>query len=67
MRHRERPWLAFVTTKAQSIGGFHEGFVDGFISRKFQFAAGANEIIYPIPLLILIAVAVLAQRCCYRR
>jgi ribose transport system permease protein len=49
--------IAFVATKAQSIGGFHSAFVDGFISRKFQIAAGANEIIYPIPLLILIAVA----------
>jgi ribose/xylose/arabinose/galactoside ABC-type transport system permease subunit len=50
--------IAFVTTKAQSIGNFHKAFVDGFISRKFQLAAGTNEVIYPIPLLILIAVAV---------
>jgi ribose transport system permease protein len=45
--------IAFVTTRAQSIGGFHPAFVDGFISRRFDFGAGH---VYPIPLLILIAV-----------
>jgi ribose/xylose/arabinose/galactoside ABC-type transport system permease subunit len=45
--------IAFVTTKAQSIGNFHPAFVDGFISRRFEFGAGH---VYPIPLLILIAV-----------
>ncbi len=47
--------VAFVTTKAQSIGEFHPAFVDGFISRRVSL--GANEFIYPIPLLILILVA----------
>ncbi len=46
--------IAFVTTKAQSIGEFHTAFVDGFISRRVPI--GANEFIYPIPLLILVAV-----------
>lgn len=50
--------IAFVTTKAQSIGNFHSAFVDGFISRRFQIAAGRDEFIYPIPLFILIGVAV---------
>jgi ribose/xylose/arabinose/galactoside ABC-type transport system permease subunit len=50
--------IAFVTTKAQSIGDFHQAFVDGFISRKFSLAASGDETIYPIPLCILIAVAV---------
>ena len=49
--------IAFVTTKAQSIGQFHAAFVDGFISRRFQPWPGRDEFIYPIPLLILIAVA----------
>ena len=46
--------IAFVTTKAQSIGNFHPAFVDGFISRKAgaDFAAAAN-VFYPIPLCIL--------------
>jgi len=47
--------IAFVTTRAQSIGEFHPAFVDGFISRKFPI--GGNEFISPIPLLILVAVA----------
>jgi ribose transport system permease protein len=47
--------IAFVTTKAQSIGNFHPAFVDGFISRKLELASGGN--VYPIPLCILIAVA----------
>jgi len=46
--------IAFVTTKAQSIGEFHPAFVEGFISRKMAFG---SEFIYPIPLLILVAVA----------
>ncbi len=50
--------IAFVTTKAQSIGNFHPAFVDGFISRRFRVSAGSDEFIYPIPLFILIAVAV---------
>ena len=50
--------IAFVTTKAQSIGDFHKAFVDGFISRKFALSAAGNELIYPIPLCILIVVAV---------
>ncbi len=50
--------IAFVTTKAQSIGQFHPAFVDGFISRSVQLAAEGGEVIYPIPLCILIAVAV---------
>lgn len=47
--------VAFVTTKAQSIGQFHPAFVEGFISRKMSI--GQNEFIYPIPLCILILVA----------
>ncbi len=47
--------IAFVTTKAQSIGNFHPAFVDGFISRRFELGAGN---VYPIPLLILIVVGV---------
>lgn len=47
--------LAFVTTKAQSIGQFHNAFIDGFISRRLSL--GDNEFIYPVPLCILIAVA----------
>ena len=47
--------LAFVTTKAQSIGQFHSAFVDGFISRRLS--VGGNEFIYPVPLCILLAVA----------
>jgi ribose transport system permease protein len=47
--------IAFVTTKAQSIGNFHPAFVDGFISRRFEFGGGS---VYPIPLLILIVVGV---------
>jgi ribose transport system permease protein len=47
--------LAFVTTKAQSIGQFHPAFVDGFISRKLPL--GETEFIYPIPLCILVLVA----------
>jgi ribose transport system permease protein len=50
--------IAFVTTKAQSIGQFHPAFVDGFISRRVQLAGDGSEFIYPIPLCILIAVAV---------
>jgi ribose/xylose/arabinose/galactoside ABC-type transport system permease subunit len=46
---------AFVTTKAQSIGQFHPAFVEGFISRRL--ALGDNESIYPVPLAILVAVA----------
>jgi ribose transport system permease protein len=48
--------IAFVTTKAQSIGNFHPAFVDGFISRKLELASGGS--VYPIPLCILIVVAV---------
>ena len=48
--------LAFVTTKAQSIGGFHPAFVEGFISRRWEL--GPGEFIYPVPLCILVAVAV---------
>jgi ribose transport system permease protein len=50
--------IAFVTTKAQSIGQFHPAFVDGFISRRVQLAGDGSEFIYPIPLVILIGVAV---------
>lgn len=50
--------IAFVTTKAQSIGQFHPAFVDGFISRRVQLSAGKEDFLYPIPLLILIAVGV---------
>jgi len=50
--------IAFVTTKAQSIGQFHPAFVDGFISRSVQLGGDGSEVIYPIPLCILIAVAV---------
>ena len=50
--------IAFVTTKAQSIGQFHPAFVDGLISRRVQLAGDGSEFIYPIPLFILIAVAV---------
>lgn len=52
--------IAFVTTKAQSIGQFHPAFVQGFISRKFApgwLGFGGNEFIYPVPLVILILVA----------
>ena len=48
--------IAFVTTKAQSIGQFHHAFVDEFISRRWPL--GEHEFIYPIPLCILVAVAV---------
>jgi ribose transport system permease protein len=48
--------IAFVTTKAQSIGSFHPAFVDGFISWKMELASGGK--VYPIPLCILIVVAV---------
>jgi ribose transport system permease protein len=47
--------LAFVTTKAQSIGQFHPAFVEGFVSRRL--AVGENEVIYPVPLVILVVVA----------
>jgi len=47
---------AFVATKAQSIGQFHPAFVDGFISRRF--ALGETEFIYPVPLCILVLVAI---------
>jgi ribose/xylose/arabinose/galactoside ABC-type transport system permease subunit len=47
--------IAFVTTKAHTIGDFHPAFVDGFISRKLELAAGGS--VYPIPLCILIVVA----------
>lgn len=50
--------IAFVTTRAQSIGQFHPAFVDGFISRRVQLAGSGSEFIYPIPLCILIAVTV---------
>ena len=46
--------LAFVTTKAQSIGQFHPAFVDGFISRKLDI--GGHQFIYPVPLVILILI-----------
>jgi ribose/xylose/arabinose/galactoside ABC-type transport system permease subunit len=51
--------IAFVTTKAQSIGQFHPAFVEGFISRRFSpswLGFGGNEFIYPVPLVILILV-----------
>ncbi|MEX0938905.1 MAG: ABC transporter permease [Pirellulales bacterium] len=48
--------LAFVTTEAQSIGQFHSAFVEGFISRRIPL--GEYEFIYPIPLLLLIGVAI---------
>lgn len=47
--------IAFVTTKAQSIGEFNPSFVEDFISRKVAFG---SEYIYPIPLLILVLVGV---------
>lgn len=46
--------VAFVTTKAQSIGSFNPAYVDGFISRRFVL--GDGEFIYPIPLCILVLV-----------
>ena len=46
--------LAFVTTKAQSIGQFSPAFVDGFISWRFQL--GDNQVLYPVPLVILLLV-----------
>ncbi len=46
--------IAFVTTKAQSIGQFSPAFVEGFISRRFSL--GENQFLYPVPLLILLAV-----------
>ncbi|MBS0261683.1 MAG: ABC transporter permease [Planctomycetes bacterium] len=48
--------IAFVTTKAVSIGAFHPAFVEGFISRKLELATGGS--VYPIPLCILIVVAI---------
>lgn len=48
--------IAFVTTKAQSIGQFNQAFVDDFISRRVDI--GDHEFIYPIPLILLIAVAI---------
>jgi ribose transport system permease protein len=47
--------IGFVTTGAQSIGEFHGAFVEGFIRRRMSI--GGNEFIYPIPLLILVAVS----------
>lgn len=47
--------LAFVTTRAQSIGQFHSAFVEGLISRRVPM--GENEFIYPVPLVIMILVA----------
>lgn len=48
--------VAFVTTKAQSIGEFHRAFMERFIS--FPVEIRPNESIYPIPLLLLIAATV---------
>ena len=48
--------LAFVTTRAQSIGQFHPAFVTGFISRRL--ALGEGEFIYPVPLAIMVLVAI---------
>lgn len=47
--------IAFVTTEAQSIGQFNPAFVHGFIS--YPIRVGDGESIYPIPLCILIAIA----------
>jgi ribose transport system permease protein len=47
--------IAFVTTQAQSIGQFNPAFVGGFIS--YPLKVGAGESIYPIPLCLLIAIA----------
>ena len=47
--------VAFVTTQAQSIGQFNQAFVGGFIS--YPLRIGEGESIYPIPLCILIAIA----------
>lgn len=47
--------IAFVTTKAQSIGQFQSAFVDRVISLKVHF--GENEFIYPVPLCIMLVVA----------
>ncbi len=46
--------VAFVTTRAQSIGQFHSAFVEQFISRRVT--VGDNEFIYPVPLCILIII-----------
>lgn len=46
--------LAFVTTRAQSIGRFDPSFVDGFIGRRIPF--GGGESISPVPLVILLVV-----------
>lgn len=48
--------IAFVTTKAQSIGEFHPAFVEGFISWKLALSDG--DFLYPVPLVILVLVAV---------
>jgi ribose transport system permease protein len=47
--------MAFVATKAQSIGQFHPAFVDGFISRRLALG---ESFIYPVPLCILLLAAV---------
>jgi ribose transport system permease protein len=47
--------IAFVTTQAQSIGQFNPAFVDGFIS--YPLRLGEQESIYPVPLCLLIAIA----------
>jgi len=47
--------LAFVTTQAQSIGEFHPAFVGGFISHRLEW--GEQEFVYPVPLCILVVVA----------
>ena len=48
--------VAFVTTQAQSIGQFNPAFVSGFIS--YPLKIGERESIYPIPLCILIVIAI---------
>ena len=48
--------IAFVTTQAQSIGQFNPAFVGGFIS--YPLKLGDSESIYPIPLCILILIAI---------
>ncbi|MGL4465324.1 MAG: ABC transporter permease, partial [Planctomycetia bacterium] len=47
--------VAFLTTKAQSIGGFHPAFVDGFISRPWSLGDGPP--LYPVPLVLMTAAA----------
>lgn len=46
--------IAYVTTRAQTITGFAPAFVESFISYRVQIGATAAEVVYPVPLVILL-------------